>query len=438
MSKRKRPKAPNGSGSVYERPDGSYRASVPVGWLPNGNAKRLTKVFESRKEADAWRMQTVLDRDRGALVMPDTSTLSELVDRWEEAHPHWAPSTVADRVGTLRRHVLPYLGDVQVAKLKPGEVAGLLGVLRRERANPVPGAKPKTLPAVREHTIHRTVRHLRACLDYAVSIELAKRNVTAGIKTTAPAPAKRVRWSIEETRDVLAAAAEYGLTHSIGNYLYVALMTGMRREELRGLRWEDVDADRLLVSVRQVVTEVDGVVHYGPPKTEASERDVPVDAGTVLAFERQKVVQFKQREAAKDSWEERDLVFTNRNGGPLRYKQLRHHLNIISAQAGVDPIRLYDTRSTHGSILAETGVNPKAISERLGHTDVGFTLRTYVRTSESEGRAIAQAMGALGPRVQPCATGSDSSVPGEADAGAERQAEGVQVPGGKGSVSAVN
>src|SRR5690625_3343673 len=415
MSRRKPRRAPNGSGSINQLPNGRWRASIPIGWLPSGNVKRISKVFDTFKEADTWRMQMILDRDRGALILPDNTTLTELIDRWEADNPHWAPSTTFDRIGTLRRHVTPYLGDRPVRDLKPAEISGLLGILRKDRPNPTPGAKPEKLKAASEQTIHRTVRHLRAVLDFAVQVQLEPRNAAAGIKTTRVAPVKRARWTVEETRDVLAAAATYGQTHAVGNYLYLALMTGMRREELLGLRWADVDTRRRTISIRQVVTDLNGALRFGPPKTSASERDVPVDATTLQALEQQRAVQALQRKAAGDKWDDLDLVFTNRTGGPLRYKQLRHHLNIISAQAGVNPIRLYDTRSTHGSILAETGVNPKAISERLGHTDVGFTMRTYVRTSENEGRAIAEAMGALG--AQPCAADPESPLPD-----AERQA----------------
>lgn len=391
-------------GSIRWRPSrGVYEASITIGVTPAGNPKRISASFKKELDAERWRMQQILDRDSGQLVLPATATLEQLLNRWEANHPQWAPNTVADRVGTLRRHVLPYLGERQVSKLTAGHVAELLGVLRRARDNPRENGKPQRLPAASEATIHRVVRHLRALLDYAVSIELVERNVAVGIKTVNPPPVKRVRWSIEETRDVLRVASLYGRTHVVGNYIYVALMTGLRREELRGLRWSDVNLSRRALRVEQVVTEVDGRLHYGPPKTDASRREVLFDAGTAAVFQQQLELQAGQRAAARE-WVDRDLVFTNRRGGPLRYKQLRHHLGVVAAEAGVGMIRLYDTRSTHGSILAETGVNPKAISERLGHTDVGFTMRTYVRTGEGEQRAIAEAMGGLGVAPQPAAT----------------------------------
>lgn len=403
---RKPRKAANGSGSIQKLPDGRYRAFVTVGITAAGNPKRISKIGETLREAEAWLMTMTLQRDTGALVLPSDATLTELVDKWEEDNPQWAPSTTADRIGTLRRHVTPYVGDKRVRDLTPGHVTGLMGMLRRERPSPVD--TKKTLHGISEATAHRVLRHLRACLDHAVQIELAPRNATAGIRIANPKPGRRPRWSIEDTRAVLAAAAEYGQKHVVGNYLYTALMTGMRREELRGLRWQDIDTKEQAITVRQVVTEIDGHLHYGPPKTDASQREIVVDAGTMRILEQQREHQSIQRKNAK-SWEDRDLVFSNRRGGPLRYKQLRHHMNAIAAIAEVPEIRLYDTRSTHGSILAETGVNPKAISERLGHTDVGFTMRTYVRTDAGEQRAVAEMMGSLG--VQPCATEPDKRKP---------------------------
>lgn len=423
MSKRKRPKAPNGSGSVYERPDGSYRASVPIGWLPSGNAKRVTKVFDSWREADAWRMEMVLERDRGTLVLPSDLSFADLVAQWDARNAHWAHSTRRGNTGVLETHVIPYLGRLRVADLKPMHIEQLIAHLRTDRKD-----GDKVRKALSDSALARVLRRLRSVLAYAVQVELAVRNVALAVPLPVAKPTRHVRWTPAEAQRVMRVC-EAGVP--LGAYFYVGITTGLRKEELKGLRWRDVDLAGQVLTVQHVVVDESGkLVGRERTKTDAGYRLVHFDAGTQAVLIRQLDAVAVWKRDAGVRWEDNDLVFPTSIGRPLRDKALREALDEIQKAAKVRRIRLYDTRSTHGSILAEQGVNPKAISERLGHTDVAFTLQQYVRPSVEEQRGIAGLMGELRQAdfgkaeetggVQPGATAADSPVqPGGEDLAGE-------------------
>lgn len=395
MSRRRR-KAANGMGSIRERKDtGTWIVQVTVGTNPDGSPKRLSKGgFLTRSDAEAWRMQTILGRDAGTLILPSETTFAELIDSWEESNPNWSPATVADSPGVLRRHANPVIGETRVTELRPMHVQNLVNRMREKDAS--------------EALVHRVLQRVRSCLQHAVRLELVSRNAAANVRVPAPPPRRLTRWTREEAQAVLAECAEDG--HPVARYLHVALMTGLRKEELKGLRWEDVNLGECHLTVNQVATGSKMVIQPRA-KTEAGHRTVHFDAGTQAVLIRQlEHVEEQRKDVTR--WEELDLVFPGPRGRPLQDKLLRQEMERIRKAAKVPRIRPYDTRSTHGSLLAEQGVNPKAISERLGHTDVAFTMQVYVRPVQSEDQAIAELMGGFSAgALQRVATEPVSAVP---------------------------
>src|SRR5690606_26217110 len=133
--------------------------------------------------------------------------------------------------------------------------------------------------AATDSVLHRVIKQLRSCLAYAVDVELVDRNIAAKTKMPKPRTAKRPRWTADEVRKLLPVARAYG--HTVGHYAYVAVMTGMRREELRGLRWQDVDLEQRTLTIAQVVVDEKGkLVVRNQAKTEAGQRSVHFDEGT--------------------------------------------------------------------------------------------------------------------------------------------------------------
>jgi integrase len=246
------------------------------------------------------------------------------------------------------------------------------------------------------HLAQRTVAHTHAVLHKAladaVALELVPSNVASRAHVpkydpdTPIAPSKLLYWDEDETRRFLAATSQ-DLLHGMWR---VALGTGMRRGELLGLRWEDVDLVHDQLRVTSSLTEVDGIWQLGHPKSGRS-RTLYLDASTAAAL---------QREPRDRDTSGHDLVFTRSDGSPWSPSQVTDRWRDQwprLARAGVPKIRLHATRHVHATLLLARGVPIKVVSERLGHTTIAMTMDIYAHVLPAMDRNAAEAIGlALG------------------------------------------
>ena len=171
----------------------------------------------------------------------------------------------------------------------------------------------------------------------------------------------------------LARFLETAMSHRLGTALWLSAMTGMRRGEVLGIRWNDVDLDARRLSVRRSVTCTGYQVHITPTKTRTSRRTVDLDPRTVNVLAEWRAAQ--DRELG-----ERDTigtVFTRPTGQPVHPHVLSQTFNRLQRTAGVPRIRLHDLRHTHATLLLKAGVPLKVVSERLGHSTPAFTMAVY-------------------------------------------------------------
>lgn len=184
---------------------------------------------------------------------------------------------------------------------------------------------------------------------------------------------------------------EYGKNneHRLRHYVHLGLTTGTRREELLGVRWQDINLERAELHVAHCVTYINGKPYFGPPKTPGSQRTIYLDPGTLEALKQQRELVGGIRAAQAHVWQEHDLVFPSLVGTPYNEGRLSEQFHALCHNAGVTRIRVYDLRSTWASVALEAGVHQQLVSERLGHTNVAFTLQVYVRTDEQQRRGAA-------------------------------------------------
>ncbi len=176
----------------------------------------------------------------------------------------------------------------------------------------------------------------------------------------------------------------------------LALATGLRRGELCGLRWKDVDLAVGVVVVASTRVVADAVV-TGEPKTKAGARIVALDRDTVAALAFWKRRQAQERLAAGASWADSGLVFVDEHGVPPHPETLTRCWREAVERAGLPPIRLHDACHTAATVLLRAGVPVKVVSQRLGHADVAVTIRIYQHVTAQDDRQAAEALGrALG------------------------------------------
>lgn len=366
-------------GHIRKRVHTTKDGTQTVNWyvvidLPrDANGKRRQRWhggFHTRKEAEAARAKIVYEFNTGIYVEPTATTLDEWV-QW-----HWLP-TVQGRVkpstfDSYRRnmelHVLPQLGRRQLRQLTPAVLnrlyADLMSNGHRKTAG---GLSPKTVRYV--HTI------LHKALSDAVDAGMVGVNVAERAKPPRPraSGANEISfWEPHQLREFLESVRG----HRLEAAWHLAAMTGMRRGEILGLRWKDVDLEASRISVRQALVSVGYEVITSSPKSHQA-RVIDLDPGTEQEPKDHGDRQAKEREEWGTDYQDNGLVFCREDGSPIHPHSLSQSFERLVKKSGLPRIRLHDLRHTHATIAIRAGVPVKVISERLGHETPAFTLKQY-------------------------------------------------------------
>jgi len=159
--------------------------------------------------------------------------------------------------------------------------------------------------------------------------------------------------------------------------VFIAVTTGLRRGEILGLRWSDVDLEKGVLSVNQAIESTKAGLSFKPPKTLKSRRSVALLPLTVQVLREHALKQKKARLAAGPAYKNSGLVCTRADGSPMNPRQLSKDFLSFIRRHKLKRIRFHDLRHTHASQMLRQGIHPKIVSERLGHSSVAITLDTY-------------------------------------------------------------
>jgi integrase len=326
--------------------------------------------YATRKEAERARTEILSRLDGGTYVEPLRQTYGDFLEQdWLPAiRTRVRPSTWDSYARNVRLHIVPELGSERLQAITPARLNRLYAeMLESGRIGSARGLAPKTV-----RYVHGIIR--KAFAD-AVRWNVVQRNVAdlADPPKVGAAGREMQAWTADELRTFLEHIADERLYAAY----FLAATTGMRRGEILGLRWQDVDLDVARLSVRQTIVNVAYEIKVAEPKTARSRRSIALDQHTVAVLRAWRKVQLEDRMLLGDDYENSGLVFTREDGRfvhPDRYSQLCEKL-VASSQ--LRRIRLHDLRHTHATLALAAGVHPKVVSERLGHATVAFTLDVY-------------------------------------------------------------
>jgi integrase len=291
-----------------------------------------------------------------------------LVDEWLPAvrPPRVRPSTWASYHMAVQRHIVPGLGGVPLQGLTPAHLAVFYrALLTGGRQDGRGGLAPKTV-----RNVHGV---LHAALRDAARWGYVARNVAdAADLPKGITPEMRV-WSPTQLRTFFA--------HVRADELFAAWLlfatTGMRRGEVAGLRWTDVDLDAGRASPRRPRVVVNYEVHVSEPKTAKGWRSLALDPATVAALREHRARQAEQRLAVGPRWHDAGLVFTWPDGRAIHPQRFSNWFEQHTRAAGLPRIRLHDVRHSYASAALAAGIPAKVVSERLGHANSAITMDTY-------------------------------------------------------------
>lgn len=354
--------------------------------------------YRTRKDAERALADALSKLDRGVFVAPTKQTFREFVEQefLPSLRPSVRPSTYYSYDRNLRLHVLPTIGSRRLADIDAAALSALYGRLLVDGRKDQDAGKPLSARSV-AYVATIVGKVFRQAQDWdRIARNPAER---ARPPKTAPSAARRaqmVTWTGAEVARFLAAAQEHTDVHYAAWLMLVT--TGLRRGELLGLRWSDVDLDAGRASIRQtlIVVVVNGrhEAQFGSPKTEQGRRQVALDATTVAALRTHRVMQAQQRLAAGPLYEDHDLVFAHADGRPLHPERFSRTFDQRVTRYGFRRIRLHDLRHTHATLALQTGVHPRVVQERMGHANVGITLGTYSHVTPAMDASAAEVIAA--------------------------------------------
>ncbi|HEV2777890.1 MAG TPA: site-specific integrase [Actinophytocola sp.] len=180
---------------------------------------------------------------------------------------------------------------------------------------------------------------------------------------------------------------------------HLAVKRGLRRGELAGLPWTEIDLDAATLTVSMQLTEVEYEIEEGAPKSAAGERTIPLDAETVQLLRAHRTRQRKERLRLGGAWVESGKVFTRPNGSALRPSWIGDQFEKLYTAAGLPPLRLHDTRHTAATLMLAAGIDLKIIQSTLGHSALATTSDLYTSVLPQVAQAAAEATAAILPRA---------------------------------------
>ena len=373
-------KKPNGEGTIFRRGDGRWVGVITLDWQ-GGKQRRRYRYGRSRAEVHRRLTAVLSAQQRGLSVPGDQLTVGRFLDDWlnKVVRPRNRPSTFESYKGLVAQHLNPALGGIRLSKLSPSDVQEFLN---EKLAS---GLSPRTVGYLRAV--------LRAALNWAIRWDLVARNVAKLVDAPRVKKANLETFTADEVK-VFLQATEGSRFRAL---FVLAVSTGMRRGEILGLRWSDVDVKKGVLTVNHALQRVNGRLTLVEPKSHSSRRSLRLPQVALAALVNHRLQRNEMRLAAGKEWQDTGFVFTTGRGTPLDHGAVLRGLQTILKRANLRHQRFHDLRHCHASLLLAEGVHPRVVMEMMGHSQVSLTLNTYSHVIPAlQSAAVAKIDAALG------------------------------------------
>ena len=361
-------KRPDGDGLVRKREDGRWEGRIVIGHKEDGTPI-FKSVFANTQKALMPKLHEAIETYRGVeLTERGTVTLGEWLRRWlaEYAEPTLRPSTVRGYRSMIENHVLPRLGSKQLRSVTRNDVQKLYNRLKRTKVMSHGQEGDRNLA---DSTVRRIHMMLHEAFEAAVRARLISQNPTEG--TTVPKcnyPPMKIL-NEEQLDRFMEAIKEEPMWY---DFFYTEITTGLRRGEICGLQWDDLDETTGKLKVRRSIRVAPGgVLEVGETKTEKGTRSILLPPSTLHLLK-------ERKKKAVTEWIFPSLLAPEKPTSPnAAYQRLKD----ILKGAGLPDIRFHDLRHTFATHALSSGVDAKTLSGILGHTNASFTLDTYTHVT---------------------------------------------------------
>ncbi len=333
-------------GSVYRRKDGYWCAAITVG------GKRLVRYARTRKEAEERLIDLLTETRLGVLQAPTRVTLAEWWDSWLGLTER-RPKTV-ETYNQAVQPVLKVLGNTRLDRLTAPALAATFAALRGKHGT---------------RLVQQAYAYLKTSLGQAVGLGLLRANPMDRVQKPRHEPRERPTWNLQDCRRFLEVCERSASRYA--PLLALALLTGLRRGELFGLRGRDIDWETRTITVERQVTFVNGQRLEGPLKTRAARRVVPLPGRALLLL--------------------RQLPCTDEALFPdATPTGAQSALRRLCRQAGLPAVSLHDLRRFYVTLIIGLGADVKVAQRLLGHSRASTTLDIYARLLQGRDREATE------------------------------------------------
>ncbi|MEC1744166.1 site-specific integrase [Schinkia azotoformans] len=336
-----------------------YAIVVDLGRDHNGKRKqKWFSGYEKKKDAEKDLPRILNEIYQGTFIEPTKEKFSNYLDDWLKIKKNNIKLTTLDTYQRMiKNHIQPGIGHIELSKLNPIHLKKFYNELLEEKE-------------LAEASIRKCHTIMQAALNDALTDGFVNRNIASLVKPPRIPKTEIKIWDEEQLNIFLSAVK--------GDRLYIAFFlaaaTGMRRGEVLGVRWRDIDFERKLLSVIQTITAFGTSAET---KTLTSRRMIDIDEITISALKKQKKLIAQDKLLAGMEYEDHDLVVCTALGKPMNPRNVNRKFYSVLDKLKIPKIRLHDVRHTHASLLLRHGTPVKVVQERLGHASAKTTLDTY-------------------------------------------------------------
>jgi integrase len=384
-------KNPNGEGSIYQRSsDGRWVGQAYV--LTTDGTRRRKFVYADTWEDAHAKLVELKARSQRGIPVPDRAwRLGEYLRYWLQIYVvDLKPRTAEGYESVVRLHLIPDLGRKRLDTLQVQHVKTFLDAFKKKCLCCSNGWDKRRPPEKRCCSAGRCCARrpgprqvqfvhavLRNALQHAMREELLTRNVAKLVRVQSPRYKVGKGLRLEQIKALLRSARD----HRLYALYVVAATIGLRRGELLGLRWIDVDLDKGTLRIEKTVQRAAGELHIQDAKTESSESVLPLPEITRRTLVEHRDRQAKERVAHAEVWREHGLIFPSEIGTPMEPRNLSRHFAGLREKSGLPDVRLHDLRHTVVSVLMDLGAQPHVVQAIARHSDVKITLQIYAHTN---------------------------------------------------------
>jgi integrase len=356
-------------GHIRRRSGKSWSIVLDIGRDANGKRRQKWHTVQgSKRDAQRELARLINELETGAYIEPNRLTVTGYLSQWLETYAklNVSAKTFERYEIIVRKHLIPALGHHALARLRPLHIQEYYAKdLQSGRRNGKGGLSAQT---VLHH--HRV---LREALQQGIRWQLIVRN--AADATEPPRPVRQERRTLDADQAAQLIDAVRGKRLFIP--VLLAITTGMRRGEILALRWDDLDFSAMSLAVRQSVSQTKAGLLFKQPKTPKGRRVIALPSLAIDALRRHKTEQAQERLLLGPAYQEGNLVCANQDGSTWAPDTFTVAFKTFVRSSGLPRVRFHDLRHTHATQLLRQGIHPKVVSERLGHSSVGFTLDVY-------------------------------------------------------------